>query len=52
MKHIKFEVSDEVYWEFAAQVNNRVSIPVLDQVEEQVWEQVWNEVWNEIEISP
>ena len=27
MKDIKFEVSDEIYWKFVAQVDNGVSIP-------------------------
>ena len=51
MKDIKFEVSDEIYWQFVAQVDNGVSIPggvrrrVLVQVEDQVWNKVCNEVW-------
>lgn len=54
MKNIKFEVSDKIYFQFAAQVDN---LTVLGyQVGDQVWNKVCNEVrvqvWNEIEISP
>lgn len=57
MKDIKFEVSDEIYWKFVAQVDNGVSIPggvrrrVLVQVEDQVWNKVCNEVWNELGVQ-
>lgn len=49
--HIKYEVSDKIYFQFAAQVDNRVSIQVLDQVEDQVWDKVWNEVWNQLGVQ-
>ena len=57
MKDIKFEVSDEIYWQFVAQVDNGVSIPggvrrrVLVQVEDQVWNKVCNEVWNQLGVQ-
>ena len=57
MKDIKFEVSDEIYWQFVAQVDNGVSIPggvrrrVLIQVEDQVWNKVCNEVWNQLGVQ-
>ena len=35
MKDIKFEVSDEIYWQFVAQVDNGVSIP--GGVRRRVW---------------
>ena len=63
MKDIKFEVSDEIYWQFVAQVDigYRVSIPgggrrrVLVQVEDRVWNKVCKaaaaEVWNELGVQ-
>ena len=57
MKDIKFEIADEIYWQFAAQVDNGVSIPggvrrrVLIQVEDQVWNKVCNEVWNQLGVQ-
>ena len=50
MKHIKFEVADEIYFRFAAQVDN---LTVLgDQVGDQVWNKVCSEVWNELGDQP
>lgn len=59
MKDIKFQVSDEIYWQVVAQVDigYRVSIPgggrrrVFNQVGDQVWNKVCNEVWNELGVQ-
>ena len=40
MKDIKFEVSDEIYWKFVAQVDNGVSIPIPGGVRRRVLVQV------------
>lgn len=49
MKDIKFEVANEIYFQFVAQVDN---LTVLgDQVGDQVWNKVCNEVWNELGVQ-
>lgn len=43
MKSVKLEVSSEVYWQFAAQINNQARNPKAI-----VWNQVWNKVWSQV----
>ena len=61
MKDIKFEVSDEIYWKFVAQVDNGVSIPggvrrralvqVMVTVIEKVRRPVLVQIYSQIERS-
>ena len=61
MKDIKFEVSDEIYWQFVAQVDNGVSIPggvrrrvlvqVMVTVIEKVRRPVLVQIYSQIERS-
>ena len=53
MKSVKLEVSSEVYWQFAAQINNQARNPkaiVWYQLDDQVdlVDQVWNKVWSQV----